>query len=60
VTRDYGLVTLAAGHLFGEHSAKVALRRQVYVRHHVAEFLRLLVPHYRPAAVPAEAALPVI
>jgi LysR family cys regulon transcriptional activator len=57
VTRDYGLVTLSAGHLFGEHSAKVALRRQVYVRHHVAEFLRLLVPHYRASAVPVEEAL---
>ncbi len=48
VTKDYGLVTLAAGHLFGEHTAKVGLRRSAYVRHHVTEFVRLLVPHYQP------------
>jgi len=48
VTKDYGLVTLAAGHLFGEHTAKVGLRRHVYIRHHIAEFVRLLVPDYRP------------
>lgn len=49
VTRDYGLVTLEAGHLFGEHSAKVALRRSGYVRQHMAEFVRLLVPDYKPS-----------
>lgn len=51
VTKDYGLVTLAAGHLFGEHTAKVGLRKNAYVRHHTAEFVRLLVPQYRPSVV---------
>lgn len=57
VTRDYGLVTLDAGHLFGEHSAKVGLKRSSYVRHHTAEFVRLLVPHYRASPVVLDAEL---
>lgn len=55
VTKDFSLVTLAAGHLFGEHAAKVGLRKNDYVRHHTAEFVRLLVPQYRPAGLEAEA-----
>lgn len=55
VTKDFSLVTLAAGHLFGEHAAKVGLRKNDYVRHHTAEFVRLLVPQYRPASLEAEA-----
>jgi len=54
VTKDYGLVTLAAGHLFGEHAAKVGLRRGSYVRHHTSEFVRLLVPYFRPALLELE------
>jgi DNA-binding transcriptional LysR family regulator len=55
VTRDFGLLTLGAGQLFGEHAAKVGLRREDYVRHHAAEFVRLLVPQYQPASIAAEA-----
>lgn len=54
VTKDYGLVTLEAGHLFGEHTAKIGLRRSAYVRHHVSEFVRLLVPGYQPRLLESE------
>lgn len=55
VTKDYGLVTLAAGHLFGEHTARLGLRKGGYVRLHTTEFVRLLVPDYRPVDLAAEA-----
>lgn len=51
VTKDFSLVTLPAGHLFGEHAAKIALRKGSYVRHHTSEFVRLLVPHFRPVVL---------
>lgn len=53
VTKDFGLVTLAAGHLFGAHSAKVGLPKGGYIRTHTAEFVRLLIPNYQPVALEA-------
>lgn len=54
VTRDYALVTLAAEHLFGVHSAKVGLRKGAFLRNYTAEFVRLLVPQFRQPGANAE------
>lgn len=48
VTKDYGLVTLAAGHLFGEQLARLAVRKGGYVRLHAGEFIKFLLPGFRP------------
>lgn len=49
VNKDFGLVTLPVGHLFGEQSARLAVRRGHYVNLYANEFIRLLIPAYQPS-----------
>jgi LysR family cys regulon transcriptional activator len=43
-TRDLGLRSIAAGHLFGRNTTRLAVRRGMYLRGYVYAFIELLAP----------------
>ena len=42
---DADLVALDAGHLFGSSTTKIGLRREMYIRGYLYEFMELFAPH---------------
>ncbi len=48
---DAGLVALEAGHLFEPNITKIVLRRDMYLRTFLYDFIRLFAPHLTPELV---------
>ena len=51
--RDLGLALLDASHLFEPSTARIAIRRNAYLRGYVYEFIELFAPHLKRAVVEA-------
>ena len=51
--RDLGLALIDASHLFEPSTARIAIRRNAYLRGYVYEFIELFAPHLKRAVVEA-------
>jgi LysR family cys regulon transcriptional activator len=51
--RDLGLALIDASHLFEPSTARIAIRRNAYLRGYVYEFIELFAPHQKRAVVEA-------
>ncbi len=56
--RDTGLRALDAGHLFGTHTTRVAVKRGAYLRDYAYRFIELFAPKLTQHAI-EQAAMPV-